>query len=219
MQSSGDMDLPMPPLVVADAAKSDSVAVSEGVSVSRRSFMLGAAATAAAVPVLASMPSVALAAPPTEAFWSLPRKLNLYRPRTGESVSAVYFRNGRIDVPGYTQICNLLRDVRGKQAVQMNPRLLDLLCAIQAWVAQYGYNKPLHILSGYRSPRTNANTEGAARNSMHMYACAADIVMPGLPVRYLGRLAQHYSAGGVGFYYSSGFVHVDTGRVRTWAKR
>jgi uncharacterized protein YcbK (DUF882 family) len=108
--------------------------------------------------------------------------------------------------------------VRGNQVVQIITRLLDLLCAIQAWVGAYGYNAPIEILSGYRSPYTNAHTEGAARNSMHMYGRAADIVLPGLPVEYLGRLAQRYSAGGVGFYQGSGFIHVDTGRIRTWRK-
>lgn len=100
----------------------------------------------------------------------------------------------------------------------MHPRLLDLLCAMQAWVGHYGFRGPIHILSGYRSKRTNDNTEGAARNSMHLYGRAADIRFPGLPVSYLGRLAQHYAAGGVGFYVSSNFVHVDTGNIRTWKR-
>ena len=112
-----------------------------------------------------------------------------------------------------------MRDLRGGNAMRsIDPRLLDLICAMQAWVGHYGYTKPFQISSGYRSPATNARTEGAAKNSMHMQGRAADIIIPELPVNYLGRLAQHYSAGGVGFYPSRGFVHVDTGNIRSWRK-
>lgn len=179
----------------------------------RRRFLMGAAAGLAAAAVPFAWPSKAMAA----GFWDGDRKLSLYRPRTGERITnVVYWSNGQVNVPGYAQVCRLMRDVKANQTVQISPRLLDLLCAIQSWVAQYGYGKHLQINSGYRNPRTNAGTEGAARNSMHMYACAADIVMPGLPTAYVGKLAQRYAAGGVGFYPSSGFIHVDTGRVRTW---
>lgn len=151
-------------------------------------------------------------------FWAQPRRLRLVRPRTGESVDTIYWKDGQLNVEGYVKVCALMRDVSANKIVQMNPRLLDLLCAIQAWVGAYGYNRPIQVNSGYRAPETNSKLEGAARNSMHIHARAADIVIPGLPVSYIGQLAQHYSAGGVGFYYGSGFVHVDTGRIRTWKK-
>lgn len=151
-------------------------------------------------------------------FWDMPRTLSLHRDSTGERASFVYWRNGALDAQGYQQACWLLRDVRAGETTQMHPRLLDLLCAMQAWVGHYGFRGPIHLLSGYRSAHTNANTEGAAKNSMHMYGRAADIRFPGLPTSYLGQLAQRYAAGGVGFYVGSGFVHVDTGRVRTWKK-
>ena len=73
--------------------------------------------------------------------------------------------------------------------------------------------------SGYRNPNTNARTEGAAKNSMHMRGRAVDIIIPDLPVSYLGKLAQHYAAGGVGFYPDRGFIHIDTGNVRSWVTR
>lgn len=179
------------------------------VDVSRRRLLLGAAAA-----------SLCALAPPglagTASFWDYPRRLSLHRVATGESASLVYFHAGRLHEAGYRQACHLLRDVRGKQTVAMDPRLLDLLCAIQSWVGAHGYRQPMQILSGYRSPKTNANTEGAARNSMHVQGKAADFRIPGLPVSYLGELAKRYSGGGVGFYYNSNFVHVDTGRVRSW---
>lgn len=185
------------------------VADSSPVDAGRRRLITGAAA-ACALTLLPALPA------PAADFWSQPRRLRLVRPRTGERLDAIYWRNGAPDPVGYAQVCHLMRDVRGGKTVSMHPRLLDLLCAIQAWVAAYGYTQAMEILSGYRSPETNANTEGAARNSMHMYGQAADIVLPGLPVSYMGQLAQRYAGGGVGFYASSGFVHVDTGRIRTW---
>lgn len=185
--------------------------MSEEVNAGRRRALMGLAASSAAL----ILPSAVQA---SNNFWDRPRSLNLYRPATGERVNAVYFQNGALDPLGYQRMCWLLRDVRGGSVIQMSPRLLDLLCAMQAWVGHFGFNAPITILSGYRSAHTNANTEGAAKNSMHMYGKAADIRFPGLPVSYLGQLAQHYSAGGVGFYVSSNFVHVDTGNVRTWRR-
>lgn len=174
----------------------------------RRHLLLGAASAS----VCALAPSIS----PAADFWDYPRRLALHRVSTGETASLVYFHAGRLHEPGYRQACHLLRDVRGGLTVAMEPRLLDLLCAIQSWAAAYGYRQPLQILSGYRSPKTNANTEGAARNSLHMHGKAADFKIPGLPVSYMGELAKRYSGGGVGFYYNSDFVHVDTGRIRSW---
>ena len=182
---------------------------------SRRQFLKGLGALGAG----ALLGGLSLPSHAQEAFWSQPRVLDLYRPRTNERVRAVYWQNGALEPNGYRQFCNLLRDVQAGLVVQMDPRLLDLLCAMQAWVSHYGYKSPIHITSGYRSPKTNSGLEGAARNSMHMYGKAADIRFPGLPPSYLGKLAQRYAGGGVGFYVSSNFVHVDTGRVRTWGRQ
>lgn len=155
---------------------------------------------------------------PGSNFWSQPRVLRLRHARTGERYEASYWRNGQLDPNGYAQACHFLRDDRAKQSIAMDPRLLDLLCAMQAWVSYYGFSKPFVITSAYRTARTNNRLEGAARNSMHLRGKAVDIVFPDLPVNYMGQLAQHYSAGGVGFYPSSGFVHVDTGNVRAWRR-
>lgn len=171
---------------------------------------------------LAAMPALALAgwAGPGlgASFWELPRQLHLYRPALGKTLKVVYWRDGRLDPRGYRQVCELMKDHRQDAAYAMDPRLLDLLCAMQAWVAYYGFHDPIQVNSGYRTRKTNSGLEGAARNSMHLYGKAADIVFPGLPTKYVGQLAQRYAGGGVGFYYSSGFVHVDTGRLRTWSQ-
>lgn len=175
----------------------------------RRRWLMGAGAG-----VLAQMLPQGVEA----SFWDQPRRLSLVRVATGEAWSGCYWQNGAVDATGYPQVCSLMRDVAANQTASIHPRLLDLLCAIQAWVRPYGYTQPIQVLSGYRTPQTNASLEGAARNSMHLQGRAADIVLPGLPATYLGQLAARYAAGGVGFYVGRGFVHVDTGRLRYWSK-
>lgn len=151
-----------------------------------------------------------------EPFWEMPRRLKLERTASGEYFDAVYWENGKLNVDGYTKLCWLLRDVRYKKAAWIDPRVLDILLAIQAWVAAYGYTKPIKITSGYRTPQNNAQLEGAAKNSQHLLGKAIDFVVPDLPSNYIGLLARHYQGGGVGFYPSSKFTHIDSGRVRTW---
>ena len=149
-------------------------------------------------------------------FWSAPRVLNIKRYQNKEALHIAYYRNNALDIDGYNKICWLMRDLRANQYAQIDIRLLDLLCAMQAWVAYYGFTKPFQISSGYRTVASNSKLEGAARNSMHLKGKAVDLIIPELPVSYLGKLAQHYSAGGVGFYPDRGFVHVDTGSIRSW---
>jgi uncharacterized protein YcbK (DUF882 family) len=81
-------------------------------------------------------------------------------------------------------------------------------------------NKPFHVISGYRSPKTNAmlakNSSGVAKHSLHMDGLAVDIRLPGRDLSSLHRAALSMKAGGVGYYPVSDFVHVDVGRVRQW---
>jgi uncharacterized protein YcbK (DUF882 family) len=149
-------------------------------------------------------------------FWAMPRTLSLVRAQTGETLSVPYFADDRVNNEGYLQICTLLRDVQANQAVYIDWHLLDTLRAIQGYMESYGYKKPIIVNSGYRTPQTNAKTEGAARNSMHMHGRAVDFTMPGVPSGYMGALASYFKGGGVGFYPSEGFTHIDTGSVRYW---
>lgn len=144
------------------------------------------------------------------------RVLKLYRPKTKETLHLEYLRNGVWQNSAYNHICWLLRDVQANQHVRMDTRLIAIMDWTQHFLAQYGYDGPLHILSGYRSPQTNSRIEGAAKNSQHMYGRAIDIRIPGISTEYLGRLYGWLSQGGVGVYHDDGFVHVDTGRIRAW---
>lgn len=151
-----------------------------------------------------------------EPFWLQPRRLHLSRPSSNEYFNEVYWENGKLNLDGYTKLCWLLRDVTYKEAVWIDPRVLDILLAIQAWVSAYGYNKPIQINSGYRTVKHNSKLEGAAKNSEHIKGKAIDFVVPDLPTKYISALAAHYRGGGVGFYPNKKFTHIDSGKIRTW---
>jgi uncharacterized protein YcbK (DUF882 family) len=60
------------------------------------------------------------------------------------------------------------------------------------------------------------STSGVAQRSLHMEGRAMDVRLQGVETRKLRQAALGLQAGGVGYYPDSDFVHVDTGRVRTW---
>ena len=187
--------------------------------VSRRALgILGLGAMLGMVPFAHATPPkpkpYPLGGPPPAAF-----HLWLQRLDTGEECRAVYARGGVLDVEGYTRICHCMRDIqerKGPQTVRMDVKLLNLLFGIQQWLAVHGVQRPLVITCGYRSPRTNAATEGAEKDSMHTKGQAVDFTVEGLSPVYLGRLVSFFREGGVGMYPSRYFVHVDTGKVREW---
>ena len=157
-------------------------------------------------------------------FWLRPRTLNLVRPASNEKARILYWRDGELLESGYQQLCHLLRDVQGKETVPIDPKLLETLWGAQAFVARYGMDAPMEILSGYRSPTTNAKLIEAgipaARQSLHMKGMAADVRIPNLNAEVLGGLVRSFRQGGVGFYYRSGprggWIHADTGLTRSW---
>lgn len=152
-------------------------------------------------------------------FWKRPRELWLKRLETGEETKVFYWANGNYLVEGYTRLCQLMRDVRENKAVQMDTTLLNVLAGLQAYYAAFGLTGPIILTSGFRTFATNRRLagEGAALNSMHLYARAADITIPGITVKHLGAVKNYLHAGGLGFYPSKHFIHIDTGRARTWS--
>lgn len=145
------------------------------------------------------------------------RDLWLKRREAGIDARLQYVNGqGGLDIDGYTNVCKALRDVHAGVAVYMSVDLLDILCGIQRWLIHYGYTAPIIITSGYRTPERNRSIEGAARNSLHTKGMAVDIRIPGVSTQILGRMAQMFQRGGVGFYMNKDFVHIDVGRVRYW---
>ncbi len=178
---------------------------------SRRRFIaLGSAALA--MPLLSRLPALAFPEP-------LPpdRSLSFFNTHTHESLSAEYCRSGCLVVPSLEKIDYILRDDRIGEVKKIDIRLLDLLHTLRRKIAA---ELPYHVISGYRSPQTNAHLRerghGVAEHSLHLLGQAVDIRVPGVRLQDLYRTAVSLRLGGVGFYPASDFVHVDIGRVRTW---
>lgn len=145
------------------------------------------------------------------------RSLKFYALHTGESLKTTYWEDGHY-IPGELDRVNyILRDFRVNEIKPIDPALLDLLTRIQYRLST---NEPFRVISGYRSPVTNAmlhaNSEGVAVHSLHLLGKAIDISVPGRSLAQLRGAALAQRAGGVGYYPKSDFVHVDTGRVRFW---
>lgn len=145
------------------------------------------------------------------------RRLTLFNTHTGERISALYWADGDYLPESLAEISHVLRDHRSNKTHAIDPRLLDLLFELQCKVDNH---RELHVISGYRSPETNAmlraSSGGVARRSLHMEGKAIDINLPGCELRDLHKAALALRSGGVGYYPRSGFIHVDTGRVRSW---
>jgi uncharacterized protein YcbK (DUF882 family) len=175
---------------------------------SRGAFITGAAAAAAFL----SLP-VRSRAGESYTLW-------LVRQDTGETALEPFTLNGTtVYKPGYYQLCAMLRDAHVDPSigdVQVSIRLVETLWAIQRYLARAGVHQPIVVHSGYRTPQTNARTEGAAPHSLHMYGEACDFDVPGVSMDDLASIAWACpSTGGVG-YYPDGWVHVDAGPRRYW---
>jgi uncharacterized protein YcbK (DUF882 family) len=175
----------------------------------RRSFLKSSVVLASAI----GMPALAKAAQPAPAE----RTLRLYNTHTGESLRSVFWAEGQFIPDALKDINKLLRDHRNDKIAEMDPKLIVLLNDVSD---KFGDSQVLHIISGYRSPESNAklhaNSSGVAKHSMHMEGKAIDIRMPGKDLAQLHKAAMSMKAGGVGYYPESQFVHMDTGRVRYW---
>ena len=145
------------------------------------------------------------------------RTLSLRNMHTGERVRATYWAEGAWQVDGLRDINRVLRDFRTGDVADMDPGLLDLMHRLARLTET---EAPFEVISGYRSPRTNAQlasrSSGVAKKSLHMQAKAVDLRLPGIKLSSLRRAAMSLQGGGVGYYPRSGFIHVDTGRVRFW---
>ena len=157
-------------------------------------------------------------------FWVKPRTLSVTRPASGERAKVLYWKDGEVIDSAYQQLCHLLRDVNGRETAPIDPKLLEMLWGTQAFIARYGLEQPLEILSGYRTPASNQKLREAgvpaARQSLHISGRAADIRVANLNAEVLGGLVRSFRQGGVGYYYRSGpkggWIHADTGLARTW---
>ena len=147
-------------------------------------------------------------------------RLRFFHTHTGERLDIVY-RRGDAYIPEALDVLDhYLRDHRTGDVHHFDPRLFDLLHDLTASLGDSGGE--INVICGYRTPwsneflRTRSPHTGVAQHSLHMQAEAIDIRLPGIPTSQLRDAALHLHRGGVGYYRSSDFVHVDVGRVRHW---
>lgn len=180
-------------------------------SISRRGFLKSLSGTAFG---LASVSAFGNQVP---LLASKERTLSFYNLHTGESLDATYWADGHYIPEVLADVNHVLRDHRSDTSTAMDPRLFDMLHLLQQ---DLGVSKQFHVISGYRSPETNAKlrqqSTKVAKRSYHMLGKAIDIRLPGVPLKALGSQARALQVGGVGYYQRSNFIHVDVGPVRAW---
>lgn len=177
----------------------------------RRALMRAFAATAvSAAPVMANATGFLRGAGDV-------RRISMYNGRTGETLNTIYWIEGDYISPAFEDIRFFMRDWRNDAVHSIDARTIDILTAAHRLLDT---SEPYLLLSGYRSPETNAmlrsRSSGVARNSLHMQGEAADVRISSRSVSQIYNAARACNAGGVGRYSRSNFVHMDCGPVRTW---
>lgn len=163
------------------------------------------------------MSTAALFAAPAWAKAAPRRSLAFEHLHTGERLAVTYYANGTYNDHALGAINHLLRDFRTAQVFPIRRQLLDQLYLVHATL---GSDAPYQIICGYRSPATNAflrrTSTGVAEHSLHMEGMAIDLRLADTRTRHLRDVAARLKLGGVGYYASSNFVHLDVGRPRQW---
>lgn len=145
------------------------------------------------------------------------RRIRMYSGRTGESIDTIYWIDGKYIKEVLVEINHFMRDWRTNDAMSMDARTVDIMAASHRLM---DVSEPYMLLSGFRSPRTNAmlrsQSRGVAKNSLHLKGQAADLRLKSRTVGQMARAAEACASGGVGRYSGSNFVHMDCGPVRHW---
>jgi uncharacterized protein YcbK (DUF882 family) len=146
------------------------------------------------------------------------RAISIYNIHTGELLSKfIYWQDGNYIKEALDEINVLLRDYRTDEVKEIDPQVIDQAFAINR---KFSINRPFEIFSGYRTEETNEElrhlSRRGARHSLHIEGRAIDLRLPGVPIKTLRAAALSLRTGGVGYYPSRGFVHIDTGPVRHW---
>jgi uncharacterized protein YcbK (DUF882 family) len=147
------------------------------------------------------------------------RRIKMYNGRTGESIDTIYWIEGDYIKDAKREIDYFMRDWRRNETKPIDFRTIDIMAAAHNLL---DVSEPYMLLSGYRSPATNAmlraRGSGVAKNSRHLRGEAADLRLGSRSVHQIAKAAASCRAGGVGRYSGSNFVHMDCGPVRTWGR-
>lgn len=147
------------------------------------------------------------------------RRIRMYSGRTGERIDMIYWIEGDYIKDAVKEIHHFMRDWRTNDVKSIDLRTIDIMAAAHNMM---DVSEPYMLLSGYRSPKTNAmlrsRSSGVAKNSLHLKGQAADLRLSSRSVNQMARAAAACKAGGVGRYSRSNFVHMDCGPVRSWGR-
>ncbi|GGC03553.1 hypothetical protein GCM10011363_20180 [Marivita lacus] len=145
------------------------------------------------------------------------RRIKMYSGRTGERIDMIYWIEGDYIADAIKEVHHFMRDWRTDDVKYIDLRTIDIMAAAHNML---DVSEPYMLLSGYRSPQTNAmlrsRSSGVAKNSLHLKGQAADLRLNSRSVSQMARAAAACQAGGVGRYSGSNFVHMDCGPVRVW---
>lgn len=145
------------------------------------------------------------------------RRISMRNQRTSESIDIIYWVEGHYISESLAEINNFMRDWRQDEVINYDRRNIDIIAATHRLMET---NEPYLMLSGYRSPATNAmlasRNRGVASNSYHIRGMAADLRLSSRSTSQMSAAAVACNAGGVGRYGRSNFVHMDSGPIRTW---
>jgi uncharacterized protein YcbK (DUF882 family) len=155
---------------------------------------------------------------PLEALAYEERSISVYNTHTGDVLKKIVYWEQGTYIPEALNIINYtLRDHRTEEVHKIDPKLVDLMAELSRKI---GTRHPFEIVSGYRSLETNnkllKTSNKVAKNSYHIKGKAVDLYLPNIPLKKLHQAAISMRKGGVGYYPKSGFIHIDTGRVRRW---
>ena len=181
----------------------------------RRSFLKFS--LAGALMLFGARPALAKS-PPDEA---LPEgRLSLYNVHTAERVSVTYRnQSGEYDREALKALNWNLRCHYTNKTIDMDTNVIEYLNIVDK---QFGGDNEIHVISGYRTPEYNSllREEGrqVSHHSLHMLGKAIDFFIPRVALKNLRNAAISLNYGGVGYYPQTGFVHIDSGRFRTWCR-
>jgi uncharacterized protein YcbK (DUF882 family) len=145
------------------------------------------------------------------------KRIALYNLHTEERLDIEYLRGDAYIAESLAALQVFLRDYRNGAQHHVDPKLMDYLVDV---AGSLGKQPSYSVISGYRSPQTNGHLHDTghqvAPHSLHMEGRAIDVRMPGVDCAVLAAAARDVQHGGVGYYRAENFVHLDTGRYRTW---
>jgi len=147
------------------------------------------------------------------------RRIVLIYPYTQEKLDLVYYHNGAYDTRAMEKIEYLMRDRHANVVGSIDPELIDYMVDIRKRLG-LPPEAPFQVLSGYRTPETNAHlavsNANVAKESLHMHGWAVDFRIDGVNGSAICEIAKTMQRGGVAYYPKDNHVHVDLGNIRTW---